>query len=63
MTWTDKQLNDAEEAVVKFSEATEFSHKEVVNIFADGLELKYSGKLPDGIYDLVDELRATFDAY
>jgi len=63
MTWTDKQLNDAEEAVVKFSEASGLSHKEVVNIIADGLDVKYNGKLPDVIYDLIDELRATFDAY
>ncbi len=29
MTWTDKELNDAEEAVTKFVEATGLSEKEV----------------------------------
>lgn len=63
MNWTDKQLNDAEEAVTSFTKATGFSEKEVVNVIAGGLEMKYNGRLPDNIYDLIDELRATFDAY
>jgi hypothetical protein len=63
MTWTDKELNDAEEAVTKFVEATGLSEKEVVEVFADGLAMFYKGELPDRLYDLIDELRATFDAY
>jgi flavodoxin len=63
MTWTDKQLNDAEEAVTKLTEATNLTDKEIVDVIADGFAIKYKGKLPDNIYDLIDELRATFDAY
>ena len=59
MTWTDKELNDAEEAVTKLTEATSLTEEEI----ADGFAMKYRGKLPDNIYDLIDELRATFDAY
>ena len=36
MTWTDKQLNDAEEAVTKLTEATNLSDKEIVDVIADG---------------------------
>jgi len=63
MTWTDEKLNAAEEAVVKLSEATDLTDKEIVDVIADGLAMKYKGKLPDNLYELVDELRATFDAY
>jgi hypothetical protein len=58
-----KELNDAEEAVTKFAESTGLSEKEVVEVFVDGLAMFYKGKLPNRLYDLIDELRATFDAY
>ena len=63
MNWTDKQLNDAEEAIVKLSESTGLSLEEVVEIIADGFAMKYKGKLPDDKRELIEELRATFDAY
>lgn len=63
MTCTDKELNDAEESVTKFVEATRLSEKEVVEVFADGLAMFYKGNLPNRLRDLIDELRATFDAY
>ena len=37
MTLTDKELNDAEEAVTKFAEATGLSEKEVV----EGLQMDW----------------------
>lgn len=63
MNWTYKQLNDAEEAIIKLTEATNLSDKEIIDVIEDGFIMKYEGNLPDDIYDLIDELRATFDAY
>lgn len=63
MTWTDEKLNAAEEAVVKLSETTDLTDKGIVDVIVDGLAMKYKGKLPDNLYVLVDELRATFDVY
>jgi len=63
MNWTDKQLNDVEEAVNKLSDATNLSEGEIIDIIEDGFSMKYKGRLPDDIYDLIGELRATFDAY
>lgn len=63
MTLTNKQINDAEEAVIKLTEATNLSNREIIDVIADGFVMKYKGKLPHNIYDLIDELRATFDAY
>ena len=51
MTWTDEKLNVAEEAVVKLSEATDLTDKEIVDVIADGLAMKYKGKLPDNLYE------------
>jgi hypothetical protein len=32
MTWTDKELNQAEESVVSLSDATKLTHKEIVEV-------------------------------
>jgi hypothetical protein len=37
--------------------------KDVIRVYALENAMKYKGKLPDNIYDLIDELRASFDAY
>jgi hypothetical protein len=63
MHWTNKQLIDAEEAVTKLTEATNLTDEEIVNVIADGFAMKYHGKLPDSISELIEELRATFDVY
>lgn len=61
MTWTDWQLNDAEEAVEKLSNATNLEFEEIIDVIHDGFSMKYKGSIPDHIYELIDELRATFD--
>jgi len=63
MHWTDKDLNNAEEAVTKFVEATGFSERQVVEIFTDGLAMFHKGRLPDRMVELINELCATFDTY
>ncbi len=63
MSFTDKQLNDAEEAVTKLASAINLTDKEIVEVIIDGLVVKYMGPIPDNINPLIDELRATFDAY
>lgn len=63
MDWTDKELNDAEESVVKMAEATGLADKEIVEVISDGFSMKYAYNLPERVKSLVDELRATFDAY
>ena len=61
MSLTNRQLNDAEEAVSKLAEASNLDDKEIVEIIADGFAMKYKGKLPAEISELIEELRATFD--
>ena len=63
MNWTSKQLNDVEESVAILSQATGLLEKEIVDVIVDGLAMKYKGKIPANFLDLIDELRATFDAY
>lgn len=64
MALENKQMLNAEESVILFADATGLSEKEVVDIFVSGLTLHYrTSKFPDDISEIIDELRATFDAY
>ena len=63
MAFTEKQINDAEEAVVSLTQATNLTDKEIVDVITDGFTMKYNGNLPKDIFDLIDELKATFDCY
>jgi hypothetical protein len=63
MAFTERQINDAEEAVVSLTQATNLTEEEIVDVIADGFYMKYNGNLPKDIFDLIDELRATFDCY
>lgn len=63
MDFTNKEVNDAEEAVVKLSEAFKISDKEVVHLLIYGFTVKYKSKLPTHVAELVEELKATFDTY
>ena len=63
MDWTSKELNDAEEGINSLVEATGLSDKEIIEILASGFAFEYKGRIPDKFRELLDELRATFDAY
>lgn len=61
MNFTNKQLNDAEEAIIGLSSALGYSEKYIIDILENGL---YSdGVILLRVEELIDELRATFDAY
>lgn len=62
MDFTNKELNDAEEAVIKLSSALSCSEKEVIDILEYGLLYKY-GVTTTKFDEIIDELKATFDAY
>jgi hypothetical protein len=55
MAFTEKQINDAEEAVVSLTQATNLTDKEIVDVITDGFTMKYNGNLPKDIFDLIDE--------
>jgi hypothetical protein len=62
MDFTNKELNDAEEAIIGLSNALGCSEKEVIDILEDGFFYKYA-VIPVKAELLIDELRAIFDAY
>jgi len=60
---TPKEMSYAEEAVEKLSEATRLTEQEIVQVMANGFDTMFSGVVPDALLELIDELRATFNAY
>lgn len=59
--FTDEQLNDAEEAVIMLSSAFGYSEKYIIDVLEDGFSS--DGIIQLRVEELIDELRATFDAY
>lgn len=56
-------LNNAEEAIISLAESSGESESEIVGFIVDGFNLKYNFNLPENVSELIDELRATFNAY
>ncbi len=63
MAYSNKELNAADEAVEKLVEVTKLTEREIIDVLENGFAMKYKGKLPSDIVELIDELRASFDVY
>lgn len=58
---TDKQINEAEEAVIKLSFAFDKPEREIVRILSDGFNLNaYDFKPKENEKIIIDELENTF---
>ncbi len=60
---TDKQLNDADDAVMHISLALGISEKQFLDILEDGWKLNHIGTDSNRFNYFIDEMRATHDAY
>jgi hypothetical protein len=63
-TITELQHANAEEAVTKLADAFDVPEKDIVALLELGLQIQYSSKvLHPRSAELIEELKATFDAY
>lgn len=60
----ETRLHHAEEAVIHLAQAIGLPEEEIVKILSDGIGMYFGGAEPENIHiTIIDELRATFDAY